>query len=97
MASRSPPAGRSSSPALRFALTSLAHVLNITSTASTGPGHLTAWRGDVARPSTSTVNYARGEDSPNLATVEIGSDGSIGVGANSSPSHVVVDHLGFFW
>lgn len=75
----------------------LAHVVNITSTEASGPGHLTTWNGTGTRPSTSTVNYTRGEDSPNLATVGVGPDGRIAVGANTSPSHVVVDHLGYFW
>jgi hypothetical protein len=85
-------------PASAFPTFAIAQVVNITSTASTGPGHLMAWSGPFGpRPSTSTVNYARGEDSPNLATVQTGGHLGIAVTVNSSPSHVVVDHLGYFW
>jgi hypothetical protein len=75
----------------------VAHVVNITATESTGPGHLTAWSGAGPLPGTSTVNFATGEDSPNLATVPSGHWGALAVTTRSAASHVVVDHLGYFW
>ncbi|MDC7120437.1 hypothetical protein OMK64_02690 [Cellulomonas fimi] len=75
----------------------VAHVVNATATQSSGPGHLVAWSGDGSVPGTSVVNFARGEDSPNLATVATGADGRIAVTAGSSSVHVIVDHLGVFY
>ena len=75
----------------------VAHVVNVTATQSTGPGHLIGWSGDGVVPGTSVVNFARGEDSPNLATVTAGADGRIAVTGGSSTVHVVVDHLGYFY
>ena len=75
----------------------VAQVVNVTATGSTRAGHLTAWSGDGPRPSTSTLNFARAEDSPNMATVRVGAGQQVSVGASSSAVHVVVDHLGYFW
>lgn len=75
----------------------VAHVVNVTATQSTGPGHLIAWSGDGAVPGTSVVNFERAEDSPNLATVPAGAGGAIAVTAGTSNVHVIVDHLGFFY
>jgi hypothetical protein len=93
----------------------VAHVLNVTATEGADGGHLTAWDGFSflgEPPATSTVNFARGEDSPNLTTVTssdytLASAGfdtgtefrgtGVVVAVGTSPVHVVVDHLGFFY
>ncbi len=74
-----------------------AHVVNVTSTRALGAGYLTAWSGDGTEPSTSTLNYQRGEDAASLAVVRAGRDGQLAVSSHNSATHVVVDHLGFFW
>lgn len=74
-----------------------AHVVNVTATAGAGGGHLTVWSGQGSRPATSTVNFGRAEDAPNLATVVPDARGRFAVTAGTSPVHVVVDHLGFFY
>ncbi|MGW6132399.1 hypothetical protein ACWFNE_20430 [Cellulomonas sp. NPDC055163] len=74
-----------------------AHVINLTATQSTGPGHLTAWDGQNSRPWTSSVNYLAGEDAPNSTTVLAGPDGQMAVSARSASAHVIVDYVGFFY
>ncbi|MDC7120329.1 hypothetical protein OMK64_02135 [Cellulomonas fimi] len=75
----------------------VAHVVNVTATRAPGPGQLVTWSGAGTIPTTSAVNYARDEDSPNIATIGVDPDGRIALTAQSSPAHVVVDHLGYFY
>ncbi|MBB2924556.1 hypothetical protein [Cellulomonas cellasea] len=76
----------------------VAQVVNLTATQAPAAGHLVVWGGEGgAWPTTSAVNFARSEDSPNLATVETGLQGQLAVGAQSSNAHVIIDHLGFFY
>lgn len=75
----------------------VAHVVNLTATGSVGPGHLIAWSGDGALPSTSAVNFVAGEDSPNLATLRTAANGQIAVTARSTSVFVIVDDLGVFY
>lgn len=75
----------------------VSHVVNVTATQSTGPGHLIGWTGDGPLPNTSVVNFQTGEDSPNMATIGAGADGAIRVTPGTSSTHVVVDRLGYFY
>lgn len=75
----------------------VAHVVNVTATGSPAAGHLITWSGTGTQPTTSAVNFQRGEDSPNLSTIRSGPDGAFAVTARSSSVHVVVDYLGFFY
>lgn len=54
-------------------------LINLTATASSGPGNLAAWSGanpDATWPSTSSVNFAKGETSPNTAIVPLVNHGN---------------------
>ncbi|MBO0919850.1 hypothetical protein J1G42_03290 [Cellulomonas sp. zg-ZUI222] len=75
----------------------VAHVVNITATQGVGPGHVIAWGGGDPRPSTSVLNYAPGEDAPNLAVVTSPLSRQLGVTTMTSYAHVVVDHLGYYY
>jgi len=69
--------------------------LSVTVTQPLAPGFATVWPGDVAQPSTSTVNFAAGETRANGAIIAIGADGTLGVNS-SAAAHVVVDVSGAF-
>ncbi|WP_298460185.1 hypothetical protein [uncultured Cellulomonas sp.] len=75
----------------------VAQVVNVTATGSSGGGHATAWSGVGELPLTSTLNFAAGEDSPNLATVLPALGGAVTVTVGTWGTHLVVDHLGFFY
>lgn len=54
-------------------------LINLTATASTGPGNLAAWSGanpNSTWPQTSSVNFAKGETSPNTAIVPLVNHGN---------------------
>lgn len=69
--------------------------LTVTVTQPSAAGFATVWPGDVARPSTSTVNYAAGETRANGAIIATGSDGTLAL-SSSAAAHVVVDVTGAF-
>jgi hypothetical protein len=75
----------------------VAHVVNVTATESTGPGHLIAWSGAGDRPTASAVNFVRGENAPNLATLRTAPNGQIAVTSRAASAHVIVDHVGVFY
>lgn len=81
-------------------------VVNITAVSPKDPGYLTAWNGDPNdRPNASTLNYARGSVTPNLAVVPVlpcyvctGSwygKPSIGIYTQKT-THLLVDIVGFY-
>ena len=67
------------------------HVINVTSTRSTAAGFLTAYDCDSPRPTTSNLNYSAGVDIANLTIAS--ADGELCV-FTSSPTDIIVDHLG---
>ncbi|MEU5789141.1 hypothetical protein ABZ754_15610 [Micromonospora purpureochromogenes] len=74
-----------------------AAVLNLTVTAPTAAGVLTAYPAGQAAPTASNVNFVARETASNLAVVKVGADGRIAAYNNSSGStHVVVDQAGYF-
>ncbi|MCO1596809.1 hypothetical protein M8C17_16765 [Micromonospora sp. RHAY321] len=74
-----------------------AAALNLTVTAPTAGGVLTAYPSGVATPSASNVNFVAGETASNLAVVRVG-DGYVDAFNNSSgQTHVVVDQSGYFF
>ncbi|MEH0824849.1 MULTISPECIES: right-handed parallel beta-helix repeat-containing protein [unclassified Micromonospora] len=74
-----------------------AAVLNLTVTAPTAAGVLTAYPAGQAAPTASNVNFVAKETASNLAVVKVGADGRIAAYNNSSGStHVVVDQAGYF-
>jgi hypothetical protein len=71
--------------------------LNVTVTAPTQGGFVTAYPGGTVRPITSNVNFTKGETVANLVIVPIGSDGAVDL-FNSSPgtTQLVADVVGYF-
>ncbi|WP_186526354.1 hypothetical protein [Leekyejoonella antrihumi] len=69
--------------------------VNVTATNPEGPGFITAYPADVARPWASTVNYARGQTVANSATLKVSSSGSITL-YTLATSDVIVDVLGYY-
>jgi len=71
-------------------------VLNVTVTATTGPGYLNAWPGYTTRPGSSNLNWSGGQTIANLVTVPV-RNGAVDL-AVSSPgtAHVVVDLFGYY-
>ncbi|NNE11572.1 MAG: hypothetical protein HKN41_04920 [Ilumatobacter sp.] len=68
--------------------------LNVTATASDGPGYLTAYPCGP-RPLASTVNYTfAGQTVANLALTDLSSRGTVCIAA-STPTHVVIDASGY--
>ncbi|MBM0234044.1 right-handed parallel beta-helix repeat-containing protein [Micromonospora sp. STR1_7] len=75
-----------------------AAVLNLTATEPTTPGLLTAYpAAETAPPTASNVNFVVGETASNLAVVQVGAAGRVGLFHNSSgTTHAVVDQSGYF-
>jgi hypothetical protein len=72
-----------------------AAVLNVTAAGADGPGYLTVYPCDVARPDASNVNYLGGDAVPNLTVAPLDSQGRACI-ATSAAADVVVDLLGWF-
>lgn len=72
-------------------------VVNLTAVSPLGPGHLTAFPADQARPVASNVNYAARQTVPNLALSGTSIDGAAGVKVFSSTGgpDVLVDVVGY--
>ncbi len=85
-----PTVGRCDIPAGTTAL-----ALTVTVTQPLAAGFASVWPGDVARPTTSTVNYTAGETRANGAIIATGADGTLAVSSSAS-AHVVVDVTGAF-
>ncbi|MEH0824850.1 MULTISPECIES: right-handed parallel beta-helix repeat-containing protein [unclassified Micromonospora] len=74
-----------------------AAVLNLTVTAPTAAGVLTAYPADEAAPTASNVNFVAGETASNLAVVKVGANGQVAAFNNSSgDTHAIVDQSGYF-
>ncbi len=71
-------------------------VLNVTAVKPTADGYLTVFPGDVARPSTSSVNFPAGQVVPNLVTVRVPATGVVEFYNASGSTHLVVDVVGYY-
>jgi hypothetical protein len=71
-------------------------VVNITAVTPTTSGHLTAYPAGTARPTASSLNFAAGRTTANLAIVKVGVDGKINRYPTSGTTHAVVDVAGWF-
>ncbi|MFI8519895.1 protease pro-enzyme activation domain-containing protein [Streptomyces sp. NPDC085481] len=72
-------------------------VMNVTSTASSGPGFLIAYPSGTTRPASSNMNWLKGETVPNLVTVPVGKDGSVDLyNAGGNTAHFIADVSGYF-
>lgn len=71
--------------------------LNLTVTAGTGVGFLTAYASGGTLPVSSNLNFVVGQTVPNLAVVPVGDDGKISLYNGSGGTvHVVADLFGYF-
>ncbi len=73
--------------------------LNVTVTAPTGDGYLTAYPGGTGMPIASTVNFVAGITRANNAVVPLGSDGTVALTplvGGAGTVHVVIDVAGYF-
>jgi hypothetical protein len=71
-------------------------VLNITVTAPTSSGFLTAYPGSTTRPNVSTLNFTRGITRANRVIVGLGNGGTVSVFNSAGTSQVIVDVSGWF-
>ena len=69
-------------------------VLNLTSTAATSAGFVTAWA-DGVRPNASNLNVERGSTRANQVIVPISAEGTIQL-YNDVPMHLIVDVAGYY-
>ncbi|MEP6802252.1 MAG: IPT/TIG domain-containing protein [Acidobacteriota bacterium] len=72
---------------------------NVAATGSTaGPGYVTVSQGDLAAPSTSTVNYGTGQTRANSALIPLGASGDIRArcGQPSGKADMVLDVNGYY-
>jgi hypothetical protein len=72
----------------------VAVVVNVTATGPLADGYLSAFPCGQPLPATSTVNYLRGANVPNLAFVPVAADGTICINTYAA-SHIVVDVTGY--
>ncbi|MEX1171050.1 MAG: glycosyl hydrolase family 18 protein, partial [Chloroflexota bacterium] len=87
-------AGRGGIPSDAVAITG-----NLTVTGATSAGYVSIGASMVAKPSTSTINFAKGQTVANGLTLRIGSGGKVSAvfdGAAGSRTHLVLDVTGFY-
>ncbi|QMU74617.1 S8/S53 family peptidase [Streptacidiphilus sp. PB12-B1b] len=70
-------------------------VLNVTVTSTAGSGNLIAWADGSTKPTTSNLNWIKGETVPNQVVVPIGADGKVDLYVNST-THVIADVFGYY-
>jgi len=71
-------------------------VLNVTAADPLGSGYVSVFPAGGAAPNASNLNLRRGVTRPNLVVVEVGSGGAIDLLVAESPTHLLVDVLGYF-
>lgn len=71
-------------------------VLNVTVTAPTAGGYITAYADGATRPTASNLNFARGETVPNLVLAPVGADGAVDLyNGSAGTTHLVADVSGY--
>ncbi|PBC78581.1 pro-kumamolisin-like protein [Streptomyces sp. TLI_235] len=72
-------------------------VLNTTVTGTDNGGYLTVWPAGETRPSSSNLNWVKGQTVPNLVVVPVGADGKVSIYNGASASiDVLADVFGYF-
>jgi hypothetical protein len=71
-------------------------IINVTATGGTAGSYLTLFPSDVSRPLASNLNFAAGQDIPNLVMVKLGADGSVGIYNAQGAVNVVADVVGWY-
>ncbi|MFJ2955086.1 PKD domain-containing protein [Streptomyces sp. NPDC087270] len=70
-------------------------LLNVTVTRPTVGGHITAYPGGASQPTSSILNYAKGQTVANLVTVPIGPDGTVTLSVSAGSADLVADVEGY--
>ncbi|GGF42586.1 hypothetical protein GCM10011519_15540 [Marmoricola endophyticus] len=70
-------------------------VLNVTDTASAGPGFVTAYPDGAQRPLASTLNYDKARTAAGMTIAKVGAGGYVDL-YTSATSHLVADVVGWF-
>ena len=74
-----------------------AAILNVTVTAPTAPGYITAFPASISNPPlASNLNFIRGQTIANLAVVRLGSGGVMLNNGSPGKTHLIVDVSGYF-
>jgi hypothetical protein len=68
----------------------------VTATEGSAGSFLQAWPTGAARPNSSNLNFAAGQTTPNLVTVQIGTGGMVSFFNAVGATHVIADVLGYF-
>ena len=75
----------------------VAVVLNVTVVAPTANGVITAYPDGTSVPTASNLNFLKGENRPNLVTVELGADGSVDLrNGGTDTADLVADLEGYY-
>ncbi len=70
-------------------------LLNVTVTAPRNPGYVTVYPDGARRPTTSNLNYVKGQTSANLVVVPVGADGRVRL-YTSLGAQLIADAAGFY-
>ncbi len=71
-------------------------ILNVTVTAPTAPGHVTAYPFGAPVPVASNLNFSAGQTVPNLVTVKVSADGHVALlNGSTGTIHLVADVAGY--
>ena len=73
-----------------------AYSLNVTVTATAGPGHLVIYPQGGSQPLVSSINYVAGQTIANAVIVPAGTGGGVTVVAGVSATHLIIDINGYF-
>jgi subtilisin family serine protease len=76
--------------------TATAVVANVTVTGGTAASYVTVFPGGTAVPNASNLNFAKSETVPNLAIVQLGSSGNLGIYNSLGSTQVIIDLQGYF-
>ncbi|MEU0674864.1 S53 family peptidase [Streptomyces sp. NPDC006172] len=72
-------------------------VVNVTAVSPTASGYVIAYPSGTTRPSSSNMNWLKGQIVPNLVTVPVGKDGSIDLfNAGGGTTHFIADVSGYY-
>jgi hypothetical protein len=70
-------------------------VANITVVDTTGSGYLTAWAAGAQKPTTSNINWTKGQVMPNMVISALSSSGQMDIYC-SSQTNVIIDVVGWY-
>lgn len=76
--------------------TATAVALNVTAINPTAPGYLTVYPTDAARPTTSSLNFVKGQTVPNLVMAKVGTGGKVTVYNSAGTVDVIADLSGYY-